>query len=470
MNDTHYDLIILGGGAAAFAAAIRANGLGARTKMINAGLPLGGTCVNVGCVPSKALLFVSELLHLARSNPIPGVEMSLREVDFRKVVAHERALVAQMRREKYESVLANLSSVSFEEGWAHFRSPHEVEVNGQRYTADAFVVATGSRTAVPPIPGLQEAGFITHIEALQQERLPKSLAVVGGGPMGLEFAQLFARFGVEVTLLQRDSTIFPQGEPEAVAQLAAILQQEGIAIVTNAQVQEVRQAEEGLKEVVFSDGDQQRTIAVEEILLATGRTPNTGRLAVDQAGIKLDERGAIIVDEALQTTASHIFAAGDVTNAPLRLETTAGHEGTIAAENALRGTRHTLDYTSVPFTIFTDPQLAGVGLTERQLMAQLGRCACRTVPFSYVPKARILGRTEGLIKMVVHPDDGRILGVHILAPSAGELIAQAMVLVKKEMTIDEVAQSLPVFPTLSEAIKLAALAFRKDIAHLSCCV
>ena len=208
----------------------------------------------------------------------------------------------------------------------------------------------------------------------------------------------------------------------------------------------------------------------DEILLATGKTPNTQELNLNKAGVNVDDKLAIKVTPQFQTSQPHIFAVGDVTNLPIREEPTAGKEGTLATENALKDTNNSIDYHTVPWTIFTDPQLAGVGFSEDEQMKRFGTCMCKTVAFTDVPKARILGRTEGLIKMAIHPETKQIMGVHILAPNAGDLIAQAMWLVKNKNTVDDVVNSLPMFPTLSEAIKIAALSFTKDISKLSCCV
>jgi mercuric reductase len=214
----------------------------------------------------------------------------------------------------------------------------------------------------------------------------------------------------------------------------------------------------------------QEEVSGDEILLAAGKTPNTEELGLEVAGVEIDKRQAVVVNQNFQTSNKNIFAVGDVTNGPLRLEPTAGREGTLAAENALKGTTLSIDYNAVPYTIFTDPQLAGVGFTEDEQMKQMGVCACRTVSFEDVPKAIIMRATSGLIKMAIHPQTKQILGVHILAPNAGELIAEAMMLVKNKNTIDDVVNSLPMFPTLSEAIKIVALSFTKDISKLSCCI
>lgn len=481
-----FDLIIIGGGAGAFAAAIRANELKAKTAIINAGLPIGGTCVNVGCVPSKTLLWAGETLHHAQHHGIPGVELEVKNFDFQKVVQDELSLVEKLRQEKYEKVLQNLENVVAIEGKAIFVSQNEIAVspvrnsrssqskishelyNGRLY-AEKFIIAVGSTAKVPPIAGIREVGFLTHIEALKLKKLPKSLVVIGAGPLGLEFSQMFSRFGAKVTILQRDSSIFPPAEKELTRRLHEALTNEGVVIKTNVTVKSAKKTGNA-KQVTFEIDGREENVQAEEILLAAGKTPNTQGLGLEKAGVEINKQQAVVVNQYFQTSNKDIFAVGDATSAPLRLETTAGNEGTLAAENALKNTTLSIDYNTVPYTIFTDPQLASVGFTEEQQMKQMGTCACRTVHFSSVPKAIIMRRTEGLIKMAIHPKTRQILGVHILGPNAGDIIAQAMILVKNKNTIDDVIQSLPVFPTLSEAIKIAALSFIKDISKLSCCI
>lgn len=464
-----FDLIIIGGGAGAFAAAIRANELKAKTAIVNAGLPLGGTCVNVGCVPSKTLLYAGEVLHHAKHHGIPGVELEVRNFDFQKVVRDELSLVEKLRQEKYERVLKNLEYVTAIEGKAKFVSQNEVEVNGEKLSAEKFIIAAGSTATVPPIENIREVGFVTHIEALRLEKQPKELIVVGAGPLGLEFAQMFARFGTKVTLLQRGDSIFPHSEKTLTDRLTEVLSKEGITIKTNVEVKSARK-ENDKKTISYLVNGKSEEISGDEILLAAGKTPNTQGLGLDVVGVEIDKRQAVAVNQNFQTSNKNIFAVGDVTNAPVRLETTAGREGTLATENALKGTQLFIDYNTVPYAIFTDPQLAGVGFTEDEQMKQMGVCACRTVSFADVPKAIIMHRTEGMIKMAIHPQTKQILGVHILAPNASELIAEAMMLVKNKNTIDDVVNSLPMFPTLSEAIKIVALSFTKDISKLSCCI
>jgi mercuric reductase len=464
-----FDLIIIGGGAGAFAAAIKANELGAKTAMINAGLPLGGTCVNVGCLPSKILLHAGEVLNTAKRHDVSGIKLEIKSFDFGLVIKNELAMVESIRKDHYDKVLRNLEKVTFIEGKASFVSEKEVEVNKERLFADKFIIATGSTANIPPIEGVKESGCLTHIEALRLEKQPKELVIIGAGPVGLEFSQMYARFGTRVTLLELGQTIFQLGEPELIARLRKILEDEGIEIYTGAKATKIRE-ENSKKIITYEHGGKTSEVSADEVLLAAGKTPNTKDLILEKAGVEIDKRQAVVVNKFLQTSKPHIFAVGDVSNAPLRLETTAGREGTLAAENALKGTKNSIDYDVVPYTIFTDPQFASVGWTEERRVKETGTCACRTVPFTVIPKAQVIRRTEGLIKMVIEPKTKRILGIHILAPIAGDLIAQAATLVKNENTTDDILRSTPVFPTLSEAIKYAALAFTKDVSKLSCCV
>jgi mercuric reductase len=463
------DLIIIGGGAGAFASAIQANELKAKTAMVNAGLPLGGTCVNVGCVPSKRLLWAGEVIHLAQNHKIPGIEIELKNFDFQKVIQDELNLVSHLRKEKYEQVLKSLESVTLIEGRAKFISKNEIEVNGVKLWAEKFIIATGSTTNEPPIGGIKRVGYLTHIEALKLQKLPEELIIVGAGPVAIEFAQMYARFGSKVTLIKRSPGILRFAERELTDRLAEILEKEGVKIISNALINRAHQVN-GKKVLSISTNGKEEEFAGDEILLATGKAPNTKGLGLGLSGIEVDKKQAIVVNEFFQTSQPHIFAVGDVVNLPSRFETSAGREGTLATHNALTDTKDGIDYDTVPFTIFTDPQLAGVGWTEDEQMERMGTCACRTVSFENVPKAIIMNRTEGLIKMVIHPSTGQILGVHILAPNAGEVIAEAMVLVKNKNTIDDVINSLPMFPTLSEALKIVALSFKKDVSKLSCCI
>lgn len=462
-----FDMVIVGGGTAAVAAATQADELGASVALINGGLPLGGTCVNVGCVPSKALLHAAEVLHLARSHGVPGLAFEVKELDFARIVEGEQELVTALRHQKYEAVLPELANVTVIDGWARFLGPHQVAVNGEVLVAGKVIIATGSTATVPPIPGLADVDYLTHVEALALKELPGRLVVVGGGPLGVEFAQMFGRFGSHVTVLQRAASIVPAAERELTQRLTEVLTGEGITVETGVRVERVGQAGDH-KVVTYVGGSGRVEVEADAILLAAGKTPNTAALGLAEAGVEVDGHGAIVVDARFETTQPGVFAIGDVTNQPVRENPTAGREGTLATENALAGAAHGIDYDHVPTTVFSDPQLASVGVTEAEQLRRTGVSDCRTLSFENVPKAVITRRTEGLINMVTDPATNRILGVHVLAPNAGEIIAEAMMLVRDGHTIDDVITTAPMYPTLSEAIKIVALSFSRDVTKLCC--
>jgi len=252
-----FDLIIIGGGAGAFAAAIRANELKTKTAMINSGLPLGGTCVNVGCVPSKRLLRAGEVLHLAQNHKIPGIELEVKNIDFPTLIKDELNLVFHMRQEKYEKVLGALESVSLLEGYAKFVSQNEIRVNEETLRAEKIIIATGSKAAVPPIEGIEETGYVTHIEALKLEQLPEKLIIIGAGPVSIEFAQMFSRFGSNVTIVKRSPGILRFAEPILTKQLSKILKGEGIDIITVTAFRNARR-ESGKKVLTVAFEEQER--------------------------------------------------------------------------------------------------------------------------------------------------------------------------------------------------------------------
>ena len=462
-----FDLIVLGGGAGAFAASIAANEKGAKTALVNAGLPVGGTCVNVGCVPSKTLLKIGEIAYYG-NHGFDAISGKL-EVDFEKAIKHELGLVDKMRHDKYTEVLSNLENVTHLEGRAKFVSKNEVVVGDKKLYGEKFVITTGS-TALPlPLEGIDKVDFITHIDALKLKKLPKSMIIIGAGPVGLEFGQMYHHFGTKVIILQRGPAIMRRTEPELSEALQDYLEEEGIKIFTNANSKKVRK-ENGEIVVTFEADGKKQEAKGEVLMFAAGKTPNTKDLDLEKVGVKVDEKGAIKVNDEMQTTASHIWAVGDVTDKPLRLETTAGKEGKIATENALEGKKKNMDYSAVPYAVFTTPNLAGVGPTDKQVVKSGIKCVCNTLSFELVPKAAIINDTRGLIKIVADSETHKVHGIHILGPEAADLIHEATMIVRNKMTLEEVIDTTHVFPTLSESIKLAAQNFFRDVSKLSCCV
>lgn len=466
----HYDLVIIGGGAAAFAAATKASELSATAVVINASLPLGGTCVNVGCIPTKHLLTVAEEYYSPRFPRFKALQGGDRlAVDFKQAIAEKDELVAALRREHYLDVLESLTGVDSIEGRAVFRSPHEVEADGEVVYGEKIILATGSSTRRLPIPGLDHVDWLDNRGALALEELPQSLVVIGGGPLGLEFAQMFHRFGTEVTVVEVMDQILPRHEPELAEELRRCLEEEGITVLTGAVVERVLQERGGTKVVEVKQERGRRTVRATHLLLAAGVSPNTQGLGLEDIGVELTSGGFPKVTDWLQTTVPHIYAAGDVVGR-MQLETVAAKEGKFAAENALTGSRKSIHYDHVPHAVFTDPQVASVGLTEGEMMRRFGTCSCRAIRISQVPKAKAIKETRGLIKMVVRSQTGQVLGVHIVAPMAADLIHEATLAVKFGLTIDDIIDTVHVFPTFSEGIKLAAQAFRRDITKMSCCV
>ena len=463
-----YDLVILGGGAAAFSAAIRADRNGAKAVMIDGGT-IGGTCVNVGCVPSKRLLAVGDQFFRVANRPFNGLRLDDGWTsDFRAVIRAKDRLVAFLRKGKYEEVLASLKGIEYLRGTASFASPHEVKVGGRRIEGEKFLIATGSSPVWPPIPGLREVDVLTNVEALSLKDRPDRLIVLGGRALGLEFAQMYQHFGTQVTVLQRSARIVPEEEPEVSEYLKTYLEEDGVKIHTGVELLTAAKRS-GEKLVTAHVGGKRRTFAADEILIATGRTPNTDGLNLPAAGVSIKEDNGVKVDEQMRSTVPHIFAAGDVVGKPM-LETTAAKEGYIAAENALANRGLKMDYRAVPHAVFTNPAVASVGLTDAE--ANKGgrvRCSCSTILLGQVPKPVIVEDTRGLVKIVAEAESHKILGVHILASLAPDMIHEGVLAVKHGLSLEDIIDTVHVFPTHSEAIKLAALSFFEDVDKLSCC-
>jgi len=339
---TGYDLIILGGGAAAFSAAIRADRNGAKAVMIDGGT-IGGTCVNVGCVPSKRLLAVGDQFFRVARRPFQGLNLEDGwSADFRAVIRAKDRIVASLRKGKYADVLASLKGVDYVRGQAAFMSPREVKAGGQRYEGKKFVIATGSSATVPPIPGIEGVGYLTNVEALSLQERPDSMIVLGGRALGLEFAQMYQNMGTPVTVLQRSARIVPEEEPEVSEYLRRYLEEDGVRIHTGVEILSVAQTKER-KVVTAKIGERKRKFEADALLLGTGRTPNTETLNLPAAGVRVKADSGVKVDAQMRTTAPHIFAGGDVKGKPM-LETTAAKEGYIAAENALANRGFKMDY------------------------------------------------------------------------------------------------------------------------------
>jgi len=461
-----FDLVIIGSGSAAFAAALKAGEHDSKVAMVEKGT-IGGTCVNVGCVPSKNLLRAGELRYYDTNRDFPGIRPGRTTLEFRKVIEQKDQIVRGLRKEKYSDVLRSLPSTKLFRGKARFVSKTRVKVDGISVDGRKFIVASGSSPRIPQIPGIDSVEYLTSVEALSLRDRPDSMVILGGRALGLEFAQMYVHMGTKVTVLQRSDRIIPEEEPSISDALRQYLEKEGIKIKTGVQVKRVG-GKNGEKIVVAEASGKEFEVHGDELLMATGRAPNTRDLGLEVVGVKLSQDGAVKVNREMHTTSNNVWAAGDVIGEPM-LETIAAKEGATAAENALQGTHRKIDFLPVPRAVFTSPQVASVGLTEKEAEEGGYECACRTVEMSKVPKAITIRETRGLIKMVAEARTGRVLGVHILADNAADIIHEGVLAVKYRLTIDDLIDTVHVFPTLAESTKLVALSFRKNLDKLSCC-
>jgi mercuric reductase len=459
-----FDLVTIGSGSAAFAAAIRASNLGARVAMVEAGT-VGGTCVNVGCIPSKALLAAAETYHRAGDHPFAGITTRQDGVDLAGLVAGKDDIVATLRQEKYLNLAAEYG---FEiiPGRATFTGPDRLAVDGAELTAGAFLLATGSAPFVPPIPGLADAGYLTSTTAMTLDHLPESLVVIGGNYIGLEMGQLFADLGSHVTIVEALERLAPNEEPEVSAWITQVLVEQGIEVLTSATVVGLEAGEQ--KTVVVEVGQEHRRLPSADILVATGRRPVLDGLGLDAAGIGLDDRGGLVLDAELRTTNPAVFAAGDVTGAP-QFVYVAAAQGTLAADNAVGGAGRKMDYTGLPRITFTTPTIAAVGLTDEAAQAAGYDCECRVLELEHVPRARVNRDTRGGIKLVAQRETGRILGMSAVAEGAGDIILAGVYAVRFGLTVADLAGTWAPYLTMAETVKLAAQTFAVDVSKLSCC-
>ena len=463
-NDT-LDLLIIGAGSAGFAAAIRATELGASVGMVERGA-LGGTCVNVGCVPSKTLIRAAEVHHHAAHPAFDGIRTRTEQPNFRAVIGQKRELVKELQKVKYRDVLASYPAIKLLRGDARFRPDGTIEVDGERVCARKVLIVTGSSPHLAPVPGLADARPLTSTELMELERLPDHLVVLGGGYVGLELGQTFERLGSHVTVLAR-SRLLSREDVEISTGLATYLREEEIDVRTEVKLAEVS-GEPGAFQIRFERDGKSEVIESDQLLAATGRRPNTRRMGLEEAGIRLGARGEVVVDEHLETSRPGVYAAGDVSGGPAFVYV-AAYAGSLAAENALNGDRRTYDLSVVPRVTFTDPAVAAVGLTEAQARERGIDVAVSRLPMSYVPRAIAARDTRGLVKLVADAKTKRLVGAHILAPEAGDIIQQAAMAIRYGIRTDEIASMLHPYLTRAEAMKLACQTFEKDVAMLSCC-
>jgi len=460
-KDGIYDLAIIGSGSAGVAAAIRAAESGARVAIIEAGV-LGGTCVNVGCVPSKTLIRAAEARHRAGHVPFAGIETSAGHVDLTALVTQKDELVSELRQAKYVDVLAAYPSVSILRGRARFAASGELTVDDAPIRAGKVLIATGASPSVPPIEGLADTPYLSSTELMELRRRPEHLLVLGAGYVALELGQAFARLGSRVTILAR-SRLLSSDDPDVGDALTEHLRAEGIDVKLGVSIERVEHSHEGF---VVRLGDTE--LHGDQLLVATGRRPNTVGLGLEEIGVELGPSGEVRVDEHLRTTRDGVYAAGDVTGDPSFVYV-AAHAGNLAADNAINDAARTYDVRIVPAVTFTDPAVASVGITEAEARDRGIDVMVSKLPMSYVPRALAARDTRGFIKLVADRATKLFLGARIVAPEAGELIQPIVMAMKFGIRTDQMAGLLFPYLTAVEGLKLACQTFDKDVAKLSCC-
>lgn len=465
-TDNHLHVAVIGSGGAAMAAALKAVEQGAQVTLIERGI-IGGTCVNVGCVPSKIMIRAAHIAHLRRESPFDdGIATTEPSIQRNKLLVQQQARVDELRHAKYESILDDNPAITVLRGEARFKDSHSLIVRlndgGEReVTFGRCLIATGASPALPPIPGLKETPYWTSTEALISDTIPERLAVIGSSVVAVELAQAFARLGSQVTILAR-STLFFREDPAIGETITAAFRTEGIKVLEHTQA----------SQAAYVDGEFVLTteygiVSADKLLIATGRAANTHGLALEAAGVTVNGQGAIIIDKAMRTSSPPIYAAGDCTDQP-QFVYVAAAAGTRAAIN-MTGGEAVLDLTAMPAVVFTDPQVATVGYSEAEAHLKGIETDSRMLTLDNVPRSLANFDTRGFIKLVADAGSGRLIGVQAVTPEAGELIQTAALAIRNRMTVQELADQLFPYLTMVEGLKLAAQTFSKDVKQLSCC-
>ncbi|TCT10243.1 mercuric reductase [Paralcaligenes ureilyticus] len=459
-------IAVIGTGGAAMAAALKAAELGAYVTVIERGT-IGGTCVNTGCVPSKIMIRAAHIAHLRRKSPFDGgIAATTPAINHGKLLTQQQARVDELRHAKYEGILDTSANIRLLRGEASFKNDRSLAVRLAEggecvVTFDHCLIATGASPSLPPIAGLKDTPYWTSTEALASDTIPERLAVIGSSVVAVELAQAFARLGSRVTILARN-TLFFREDPAIGEAITAAFGIEGIEVLNQTQA----------SQVVYADGEFILTtchgeVRADKLLIATGRVPNTRGLDLEAARVAANARGAIVIDKGMRTSTPRIYAAGDCTDQP-QFVYVAAAAGTRAAIN-MTGGDATLDLTAMPAVVFTDPQIATVGVSEAQAHRDGIETDSRLLTLDNVPRALANFDTRGFIKLVVEARSGRLIGVQAVAPEAGELIQTAVLAIRNRMTVQELADQLFPYLTMVEGLKLAAQTFTKNVKQLSCC-
>jgi len=460
------NVAIIGSGSAAFACAIKAAENGASVTLIEQSNVIGGTCVNVGCVPSKIMIRAAQLAQQQRSSPFRGLANHEPEIDHSLLVRQQASRVDELRAAKYENILEGNPDINLVRGRASFKNSTTLTVeksDGRQIEikADRFFISTGSKPSIPPIEGLADTPYWTSTEALFSEQLPEHLLVIGSSVVAVELAQAFRRLGARVTILARHSLLYRE-DPLLGQELKRAFEGEGIHVLEDTQASNVQYSQDKFL-LETSSGN----LAGDRLLICTGRQANTDDLNLDSIGVELERNGSIIVDDHLQASVAGIYAGGDCTTLP-QFVYVAAASGTRAAIN-MTGGEASINLSAMPAVIFTDPQVATVGLTEEAAKAMDIETDNRVLALEHVPRALANFDTSGFIKLVVDADSHRLLGAQVIAHEGGEIIQSAALAIRNQMTVEDLADQLFPYLTMVEGLKLCAQTFAKDVTQLSCC-
>jgi len=449
MAKYEYDMAIIGGGSGGLTAARVATALGASVLLIDK-QRLGGDCLNYGCVPSKSMIHVARVVQQAKESAKLGLMPADLGVNMAKVSEYIQGVISRVS--EAEGVYTESVTVKF--GQVSFKSPTELTLNGETFTSRNTLIATGSHPLTPKVEGLEETGYLTNQGVFDLTQLPSSLIIVGGGPIGVELGQAFERLSSKVTIIQGPNRILPREEPEMSEVVAKVLQSEGITIVTGARL--VKASRHGDKKVVTAKkGDQLLTFEADELLLALGRQPNIEGLSLEAAGIKYNNKG-IKVNEYLQTSASNILAIGDVIGGYLFTHV-AAYQSKIAVRNALIPfAKKKVDYRVVPWCTFTDPEAARVGLTPSEAKKQYKQVRVVKFPWADIDRAQTESETTGFIKLVLAGKKDKIVGAHMVGARAGELLGELSLVMRHNLTLNDIFNTIHVYPTMNTGIQQAA--------------
>jgi mercuric reductase len=466
---TTSDLIILGSGSTAFAAALRATSYGARVLMFEKSV-LGGTCINWGCIPSKTLIHGALFRHEALLGSRIGLNCDdgSHPIDAGRLFRHREEVVAGLRKERYLDVLGTMTGLELIKGTARFSNSDTVECDGRTYRSERFLVSTGGNPRIPDLQGLEKCSYYTSRSILLLKNLPASLVIIGGGVIAVELGQMYHRLGCRVVILEHGPRVLPTVDHELSKSIQGILKKEGIKVVTQVKFCSLDRV--GALNVVHADVDgRHHKYTCEALLLAVGTVPATTGIGLDVAGVALDDKGFIITDRSMRSSVYGIWAAGDVVG-KMMIATVGAKEGIVAVDDMFnQGCGCAMDYLAAPMAIFTDPEVAMVGHTEESARQAGFDCVVNSMPVAAIPKAHVTGMTDGMIKMIADRSSGRLLGIHLVCHRGADMINEAALALHLRATVTDLASTMHVYPSIGEGLKLCAQGFDRDISRLSCC-